>query len=260
MSTPGWELRHDAPLLDIGLSRKPDLVRMKATAPMQPFNDPDLVSHYAEATPRRVPGFADLHRMALLLLSEHVSEAAHILVLGAGGGLELKTFAEARPNWSFVGVDPSAPMLDLAKHVLGPLDSQVTWVHGYVDHAPSGPFDGATCLLTLHFLPKPERRRVLQDIRRRLSPGAPLMIAHHSFPDGDTPERWLMRSAAFAAGKPLDGTKAAASAAGMQQLPLLSTGDEEALLKEAGFSDVALFYAGFSFRGWVAVARECLPP
>jgi tRNA (cmo5U34)-methyltransferase len=39
-----------------------------------------------------------------------------------------------------------------------------------------------------------------------------------------------------------------------QHLPLLSTGEEEALLQEGGFSDVALFYAGFSFRGWVAVA------
>ena len=28
-----------------------------------------------------------------------------------------------------------------------------------------------------------------------------------------------------------------------------------AFLREAGFSDVALFYAGFSFRGWVAVAE-----
>ncbi|WP_323748786.1 class I SAM-dependent methyltransferase [Chelatococcus asaccharovorans] len=230
---------------------------MKATAPMQPFNDPDLVSHYAEATPRRVPGFADLHRMALLLLSEHATEAARILVLGAGGGLELKTFAEARPDWSFVGVDPSAPMLDLAKHVLGPLGSQVAWVHGYVEHAPPGPFDGATCLLTLHFLPRPERLRVLQAIRRRLSPGAPLIIAHHSIPEGAASDRWLTRSAAFAAGPTPDPGQVAAAASGLaRHLPLLSTHDEEALLREAGFCDVALFYAGFSFRGWVAVARD----
>jgi tRNA (cmo5U34)-methyltransferase len=39
-----------------------------------------------------------------------------------------------------------------------------------------------------------------------------------------------------------------------QHLPLLSATEEEAMLEEAGFADVALFYAGFSFRGWVAVA------
>jgi tRNA (cmo5U34)-methyltransferase len=39
-----------------------------------------------------------------------------------------------------------------------------------------------------------------------------------------------------------------------QGLPLLSPDEEEALLREAGFRDVQLFYAAFSFRGWVATA------
>jgi tRNA (cmo5U34)-methyltransferase len=37
-------------------------------------------------------------------------------------------------------------------------------------------------------------------------------------------------------------------------LPILSSGDEEALLQEAGYMDISLFYAAFSFRGWVATA------
>src|ERR1700754_3520033 len=86
--------------------------------PMQPFTDPAAVARYAEDTPRKVPGFADLHRMAMLLLAERVPETANILVVGAGGGLELKAFAEAQPGWHFVGVDPSAAMLDLAGRVL----------------------------------------------------------------------------------------------------------------------------------------------
>lgn len=64
---------------------------------MQPFTDAAMVAGYAEATPRRVPGFADLHRMTVLLLAERAPEAAEILVVGAGGGLEVKAFAEARP-------------------------------------------------------------------------------------------------------------------------------------------------------------------
>jgi tRNA (cmo5U34)-methyltransferase len=36
-----------------------------------------------------------------------------------------------------------------------------------------------------------------------------------------------------------------------ERLPILSPDEDEALLHEAGFSDVALFYAGFTFRGWV---------
>lgn len=225
--------------------------------PMQPFADPAAVARYAEATPQRVPGFADLHRMALILLAEKAPDAARILVLGAGGGLELRAFAEARRNWSFVGVDPSQPMLDLATHVLGPFGSQVQLVKGYIDDAPTGPFDGATCFLTLHFLSKAERLHTLRSLRERMKPGAPLIVAHHTAPHGGSVESWLTRSAAFAAGAQFDLSQAAVSAAGMaQHLPLLSVTEEEAMLQEAGFDDVALFYAGFSFRGWIAVATQ----
>lgn len=225
--------------------------------PGDAFTDPAMVARYADATPLRVPGFADLHQMALVLLAERSPQDAAILVLGAGGGLELKAFAEARPDWSFVGVDPSQPMLDLAASVLGPLGSQVKWIHGYVDDAPPGPFDGATCLLTLHFLPGPERLRVLLALKDRLKPGAPLIVAHHGNPQAGQAQRWLARSAAFAAGPQADPAQVCASAAGMaQHLTLLSASEEEALLLEVGFSDPALFYAGFSFRGWVAFAQE----
>ena len=38
------------------------------------------------------------------------------------------------------------------------------------------------------------------------------------------------------------------------QLTILTPEQDEALLREAGFGDVALFYAGLAFRGWVAYA------
>lgn len=222
---------------------------------VQFFSDSQKIARYAETTPQKVPGLADLHLMALLLLSENAPEAPHILVLGAGGGLELKAFAQARPRWSFTGVDPSQPMLDLARDILGSVGSQVQLLNGYIEGAPAGPFDGATCLLTLHFLSRPERLRTLRALHERLKPGAPLIVAHHTSAEDGKAERWMTRSLAFAAGAQADFAEAASFATVMAEaLPLLSTGDEEALLVEAGFSDVELFYAGFSFRGWVAKA------
>ena len=214
-----------------------------------------MIADYVAATPRKVPGFADLHRMAMLLLAERAPAAADILVVGAGGGLELKAFAEAQPDWRFVGIDPSAAMLDLARRVLGPLGARVDLRRGFIDGAPPGPFDGATCLLTLHFLPRQERLHTLREIHRRLKPGAPLVVAHHSVPNGDEATTWLARSAAFAGGPGADVERARISAAKMAaHLPLLSADDEVAVLREAGFADPALFYAGFSFRGWISRA------
>lgn len=222
---------------------------------MHPFTDPAIVANYAESTPRKVPGFADLHRMTMLLVAERAPETAEILVVGAGGGLELRAFAEAQPHWRFVGVDPSAEMLDLARRMLGPLQSRVELQQGYVDVAPTRLFDGATCLLTLHFLSRHERRHTLREVHRRLKPGSALVVAHHSIPaDGDF-ARWFARSVAFAGWSNADIDRASAAAATMaERLPVLSSDDDEAILGEAGFSDVALFYAGLSFRGWVATA------
>ena len=200
-----------------------------------------------------VPGFHGLQKMTGLLLAERAGEDANVLVVGAGGGLELKVFAEAQAGWRFCGVDPSAEMLALAKRTLGPLASRVDFHEGLTETAPEGPFDAAACLLTLHFLDENERRKTLAEIHRRLKPGAPFVAAHFSFPQAvGEKAKWLARFAAFAAasGMPEDNAKTAAAAIS-ERLPILPPERDEALLLEAGFAGVEMFYAGFTFRGWV---------
>ncbi|QJI29416.1 class I SAM-dependent methyltransferase [Pseudomonas sp. ADAK18] len=218
------------------------------------FSDPDAVARYAEGPVRLVPGFDSLQRMTTLLLRESVPPAGNVLVLGAGGGLELKRFADNEPGWRFVGVDPSAEMLKLAQATLGPLAERVELHEGYIDTAPGGPFDGATCLLTLHFVPAEERLRTLKEIWRRLLPGAPLVVAHHSFPQSPNEKaRWLKRYAAYAVDSGVPASDAERAIAAISaQLPVLAPEADEELLKAAGFEGVELFYAGFSFKGWVA--------
>jgi tRNA (cmo5U34)-methyltransferase len=221
---------------------------------MDPFSDPQAVAHYAANPPRLVPGFADLQRMVGLLLAERAPDDARVLVVGAGGGLELKVFAEAHPGWRFVGVDPSAEMLNLARLTLGPLAPRAQLHQGFIDSAPEGPFDAASCILTLHFVARDERQRTLTEIRRRLKPGAPFAAAHFSFRREER-ELWLARYAAFAVSSGVAPAQAAnASAAIGERLPILSPEEDEQLLRDAGFAGVTLFYAAFAFRGWIAYA------
>lgn len=218
------------------------------------FNDPNAVANYLDGPLKKVPGLLALHRMSELLLAEVVPKDGRVLVLGAGGGLELKAFAEARPGWRLVGVDPSARMLKLAEETLGAFAPCVELIEGYVDAAPKTEFDGAVCLLTLHFLTPEERLRTLRELWRRLKPGAPLVVAHHSFDTSDEGKaRWLRRYAAFASpsGTP-DSNTSAAIAAMSERLPVLAPDAEVELLKQAGFEGIELFYAAFTFRGWVA--------
>ncbi len=223
---------------------------------MAPFSDPQSVARYAEGPPRFVPGFSDLHRMTTILLGERAPREARVLVLGAGGGLELKALAEAHPGWTFDGVDPAAEMLKQAVRTLGPLAPRARLHEGYIDDAPEGPFDAATCLLTLHFLPPEERQRTASEIRKRLKPGAPFVAAHSSFPQGEGERAlWLSRYAAFAVASGADPALAQkARAAVAAHLNIFTPDQDEAILRDAGFSDVSLFYAAFTWRGWVASA------
>ena len=220
------------------------------------FQDPAAVAQYADGPRRFVPGLEAMHQMCGLLLAERAPDNARVLVVGAGGGQELKALATAHPGWTFVGVDPAGEMLREAARTLGPLAERVELVEGYVDDVAAGDFDAATCLLTLHFLEHAERARTAAAIRKRMKPGAPFVAAHGSFPQG-AGERdvWLDRYAAFAIDQGFDREKAlGARAAVAAMLAVMSPEEDEAVLREAGFTDVAMFWAAFTWRGWVAYA------
>ncbi len=221
-----------------------------------PFRDPQAVARYTDGPRRTVPGFADLHRMTGLLLGENAPADARVLVLGAGGGLELKALADMHDGWTFDGVDPSPEMLSLANQTVGAHAPRVRLHEGLIDIAPDGPFDAATCLLTLHFLQADERLHTVREIRHRLKPGAPFVAVHLSFPQDDEERgQWLSRYAAYAVTSGIDASQMEKMRAAVgTHLPLFDPDQDQAILRDAGFSNVTLFYAAFTWRGWVAYA------
>lgn len=223
---------------------------------LEMFSDRERIANYAEGPRRFTPGLDAVHRMTGILLGERAPADAHVLVLGAGGGLELKALARAHPGWRFTGVDPAGPMLDLARETMGADIGRAELVQGYIDDAPAGPFDAATCLLTLHFVGRDERVRTLREMHARLKPGAPLVVVHSSFPqDEPARTRWLARYAAYAVASGADPAQTEqARAAVSASLALLTPQDDEQCLSMSGFNDVELFYSAFTWRGWVATA------
>lgn len=210
-----------------------------ATMTSDAFSDPDAVAGYASNLSRNVPGVEVLHRLTDQILAETVPSAGRILVVGAGGGAEMTYLADRHEGWRFDGVDPSAPMLQLARETMGSRATRATLCEGYVDQAPMGPFDAATCILTLHFLPYDERVRTLYEIRRRLRPGASLLTFHHSVPSGPLRLTWLERATRYAVGDG-DPAEIASRATGLAaHLPILTPEEDEAALAQAGFRDIA---------------------
>lgn len=175
------------------------------------------------------------------------------------------------PNWTFVAVDPSEKMLASAEERLGPdLMKRVILHHGFTEDLPSpccdvvgssnddenDLFDGATCLLTFHHVEQTDRKKALQAVNLRLKPGAPLVLVHMSFPQNTAEEKlkWLHRYLAYA--KITDPVKVAKTLEAVEEkLTILNPEEDEAMLLEAGFEKIQLFFMGFAFRGWVSYKK-----
>ena len=220
------------------------------------FKDPEHAAQYAAGPAKFMPGFESVHRMAGVLLRESAPADAHVLVHGAGGGLEIEAFARESPGWAFTGVDPAKAMLEAAAARLGALNERVELHHGYADDAPAGPYDAATSFLTLHFIEAQERLKTVAEIVQRLKPGAPFVTAHCSFPqDPAQRELWLARHREFTIASGGDPKLAEQGRKDISEsLAVLDPETDAQILRDAGLSDVTLFYSAFTWRAWVGRA------
>jgi len=196
--------------------------------------------------------------MAAVLLRDRIGDQGHIMVVGAGGGVELSVFARECPGWRFTAVDPSAEMLRQARAKLesAGVADRVMWVQGEVEKTPNGPCDAATSFLALNFVDVDRRLAILRQIHERLKKNAPFLIIDGCSDNKSTRfDDDLRLYAAFARrnGAPADLVQRAVE---MQRTSLhgVMPDREEALLSEAGFVDTRLFYVGLWVFGWIARA------
>ncbi len=223
------------------------------------FADNEFVRGYLDhGPPAFTPGHAGVLQMAAVLLREHAPADAHVLVAGAGGGLETRTIAELEPHFRFTGFDPAPQMLALAREVLGEsLLERVELVEGTVDAAPAGPFDAGTCVLVIGLLPDDGAKlNLLRAMHRRLKPGAPFILVDQCL-DRASPgfAQRLDRYAAYALASGVGPDVVEKAREAMTQNPgLVAPERDEALLDEAGFQGREVFYVGMSWRGWLALA------
>jgi tRNA (cmo5U34)-methyltransferase len=223
------------------------------------FDDPSHVERYVrQGPPAFAPGHDGMLRMAGVLLAESVPEGGQILVVGAGGGLEIRHLAAMNTNWRFIGVDPAPAMLALARTVAGPAaGDRLTLIEGLVTDAPPGPFDAATCILVLGLIPDDGAKRATLDaIRQRLEPGAPFILVDQCL-DRTQPDFQLRlrRYAAYALASGVDPETAETARQMIAGSTTIATAArDEALLAEAGFTNAETFYVGMAWRGWIAYA------
>ena len=219
------------------------------------FDDPENAKRYAGGTPSDfVPGFSVMQALAAQMIAETTPRDGHVLVLGAGGGLELSMFADTQPEWRFTAVDPSPEMIAAGSENVSAHADRIDWVEAYIPDAPEGPFDAATCLLTLHLIAdNGEKLSTLKAVHRRLKRGGALVVVDNCFDKASAAfPRQMDRFIEHARRNGVEeDLLEMVRASNTEKVETISPMREESLFAEAGFSDIDLFYAGLTWRGWV---------
>lgn len=234
---------------------------MKPLLTPMSWDSPD-VYRYEETISLKIPGYALLHDMADRLLAAQIGEEAEqpeLLVVGAGGGQEMVTLGRKHEKWLLTGIDPSERMLDIAEGRVraAALDSRVTLLHGTIDRIPqSHRYDGAACMLVLHFVESLSRKlELLQGIAERLKPWAPFVMASING-DPQSPSfrmqmnAWRQHMADNGIGP--EGWERFAASIGRDSHPVPSQ-QVAALLREAGFTAATRFFGSYLVEGFFAV-------
>lgn len=102
-----------------------------------------------------------------------------ILIVGAGGGQELQCLGAHYPNASFVAVDASPTMIQIAKSTFDLQALHITWYEqDCLTFNTDQKFDVITCHLLMHFLPtEKDKQQLLSRLHKQLKKGGRLYLS-----------------------------------------------------------------------------------
>lgn len=209
---------------------------------------------YDEKNSRLAPIADNMHFLIRLIVKDLPAQS-RILCVGVGTGVEIVSLAKEYPGWSFVGVDPSADMLEVCRERLeqaGILD-RCELIEGYVSDVPTDkPFDAVLSVLVGHFVPRGERKDFYQNMHLRLKNGGYFINTQISF-DLDAEafpsmlQNWKHVQALM--GATPESLEALPNIL-RNVLTVLPPAETEEHMRAAGFASPIQFFQSFMIVGW----------
>lgn len=224
------------------------------TPPKADFFTKELSLAYDERNSKLAPISENMHFLIRLVLKDLPTQAK-ILCVGVGTGAEILSLAKAFPQWSFVGLDPSASMLEVCAERLkaAGVADRCRLVHGYIHETPEiEKFDGVVSVLVAHFVKREERLSFYQNMVRRLKPNGYLVNTEISS-DLNAPEFSQMLNNWKEVQTLMGATSESLTALPQtlrEILTVLSNAETEQLLRQAGLPLPVRFFQSFMITGW----------
>ncbi len=227
---------------------------MTKSPPLHTFFDQAASVSYDERNQKLSPISEGLHFLIRLILRD-LSERSRVLCVGVGTGAEILSLALAYPKWTFVGIDPSQPMLDVCRERLikaGVMD-RCELTAGFVQDLPAGPeYDAVLSVLVAHFIERDERADFFRHLSSRLRTGGILVNAEISY-DLQSPladamiEEWKKIQELMGA---TPDSLAAMPKVLREMLQVLAPVETERLIRESGIAKPISFFQSLMIQGW----------
>lgn len=212
------------------------------------------INDYVVQAQQCIPGRDALFSIARCYFENKLNENAKILVVGAGGGEEIVSLGKSNPSWSFVGVDLSEKMLELANTRIQQegLKNDVRLHKRSVFDLEDVDFDAATCFLTLHFVPDDgSKLKTLQTIQTKLKSNAPFILVDGAGNKGTAEfEDDILAWKLHAQNNGLSPEHLDKLVDNVMNLPFVTEERELELLAGAGFRQIKKIYQGIWIHGW----------
>ena len=154
---------------------------------MEQWNDPDFARAWTVDNTEKPHSPLREEQLDLLVEIVRAHCAAydlppHILDLGCGPGIVGARILDAIPRSTFVGVDGSPPMLEMARTRLAPYAERVVVAHADFEtiapeHIPGAPFGAAVAVQAIHNCSDEGKQRAYATARAVLSPGGVFVLS-----------------------------------------------------------------------------------
>ena len=139
--------------------------------------DHERAAHFDAQAHTAIIGYQALHETCLVCLARHLQGRGRVLVVGTGTGNDTVMIKERFPELEIVAIDPSEPMLNIARAKFSQRSWNIDVRCGRLeDFDDLGGFDAAVMIGILHHLDNAQQQEdLIKLVRQHLNPGGLLL-------------------------------------------------------------------------------------
>ena len=221
--------------------------------------DESVVDVFPDMIQRSVPGYETIIHTIGELAKSAVSDNSNVYDLGCSLGAASLSIARATQDKTFniIGVDSSTAMVERCKRVVQAftLTNPITIEQAYAQEVEITNASMVVMNFTLQFIPPADRAALLSKIYDGLNPGGILVLSEkirHPTLRGN--ELLIDLHHQFKRDNGYSELEVSQKRAALEKVMLTDTFEEhETRLKNAGFSDVVMWYKCYNFTSLIAV-------